>query len=498
MKHAIALGCLPLLATIAVACGEKIIIVHDGPGPQQRAGASSGQIASGEPNGDPDAPWGITDRADPVEYSRTVDRVVNMVNDGDLTSRVARRGLSVVNVAWEDTGRNQGSSVGPNISDLSLQVRERGGRSNTAGYANPYNASWSGEYRSSVLPVIRQPNFSDKSADIPADKFFVRVGNERGQSLRTVPLTEMLSNLRSYVSLPSSISGDANLLASRDTHFLVSAQAVFLPIPKTGKAEFNPVLFNYQSSPNHPAVLTILVTRQGTSVAVIENRGEDATGAGWGQELYFNANGQRSALTAERKSDVVARIESQGGPKTEDDKTAIARGADLLFLIQVPLVYARPRPHHVYYDSVGSGSDGYAPSGAAAGPTPTMAPPAKAAPFQSPKSEASADKRRSAPRDEESDMEQAVLGHGPNLGPVSEGRNLRLTRDTRFPIRVTVQFYKATSNGVISDVDLDGIAKSLGSVYEHADYVGSLVVPDGDPRRPTAWQRPMPREWFPW
>ena len=98
---------------------------------------------------------------------------------------------------------------------------------------------------------------------------------------------------------------------------------------------------------------------------------------------------------------------------------------------------------------------------------------------------------------ESSDVEQAVLGHGPNLGPYSEGSGVRLVRDPKFPIRVTVQFYKATSNGVVSESDLDGIAKSIGSVYEHADYVGSLVIPEGDPRRPTAWQT-IPGEWFPW
>jgi hypothetical protein len=98
---------------------------------------------------------------------------------------------------------------------------------------------------------------------------------------------------------------------------------------------------------------------------------------------------------------------------------------------------------------------------------------------------------------EESDVEQAVLGHGPNLGPYNEGRGLKLVRDPKFPVRVTVQFYKATSNGVVNEADLDGIAKSIGSVYEHADFVGSLVVPEGDARRPTAWQK-IPREWFPW
>ena len=98
---------------------------------------------------------------------------------------------------------------------------------------------------------------------------------------------------------------------------------------------------------------------------------------------------------------------------------------------------------------------------------------------------------------EMSDVEQAVLGHGPNLGPYNEGHRLRLERDPSFPVRITVQFYKATSNGIASDFDLDSIARSIGSVYEHADFVGSLVLPEGDPRRPTAWQR-VPHEWFPW
>jgi hypothetical protein len=41
------------------------------------------------------------------------------------------------------------------------------------------------------------------------------------------------------------------------------------------------------------------------------------------------------------------------------------------------------------------------------------------------------------------------------------------------------------------------VARSLGSVYEHAEFAGSLVVPPGDPRRPTDWQR-MPPGWLPW
>jgi hypothetical protein len=98
---------------------------------------------------------------------------------------------------------------------------------------------------------------------------------------------------------------------------------------------------------------------------------------------------------------------------------------------------------------------------------------------------------------ESSDVEQAVLGHGKVEGKFTEGRARKLERDPRFPVRVTVQFYKATSNGVVSEADLDAIARTIGGVYEHADFVGSLVVPEGDPRRPTAWQT-MPAGWFSW
>jgi hypothetical protein len=424
------------------------------------APAETSQVAEESAAEEP-GEWGIVNRPRP-DYAQVIASVANMVGDGAVQSGATRRGLAVQNVNWEDTGRAMGSALGPNISDLTLQVRRRDA---------------SGQFVSSLMPVIRFPNFTDRTGDIPADRFFVRVGNEhKGEHLRSIALTELLKDLKSYASLPSSIRGSGNLLAARDSHFLVSAQAVFLPIPRDGKAEFNPVLFNYQSAPGSPAVLSILVTRQGTSVSVIENKPEESASAvGWGQELYFNNGGQRTAFTAERKSDVEARINGQGGPRTEDDKSALQRGADVLFLIQVPLMHANqgvlggPLP--------------------AAGPWPVggaAAPAAKAAP---------ADDMDGAKK--KSDVEQAVLGHGPNLGPFNEGHGLRLTRDPTFPIRVTVQFYKATSNGVVSEKDLDGIAKSIGSVYEHADFVGSLVMPDGDAKRPTAWQK-VPGQWFPW
>jgi hypothetical protein len=457
---------LASIVALSLGCGSERVIVVMQPTPAGTAATPPGSpTAAPQTVAGDDPAWGIRERGDNgPDYARVVDKVVNMVGDPQVTSGASRRGLSVVNVMWEDTGRAEGSALGPNISDLTLQVRRR---------------DEGGRFVQALMPVIRFPNFNDRTGDIPADRFFVRVGNEKQDGgLRSVPLTAVLKDIKAFASIPGSILGSGNMLAARDSHFLVSAQAVFLPIPKEGKAEFNPVLFNYQSAPGFPAVLSILVTREGTSVSVIENRSEDRTTQGMGQEIYFNNKSQRTAFTAERKSDVEARIAAQGGPKTEADRSALAKGADVLFLIQVPLVHANR--------GLLGGALPPAPSAAWGGGGPGGT-----------KGSAAPTKKMKAAEDEKSDVEQAVLGHGPNLGPFNEGHGLRLVRDPKFPIRITVQFYKATSNGVVSEADLDGIARSIGSVYEHADAVGSLVLPEGDSLRPTAWQK-IPREWFPW
>jgi hypothetical protein len=72
---------------------------------------------------------------------------------------------------------------------------------------------------------------------------------------------------------------------------------------------------------------------------------------------------------------------------------------------------------------------------------------------------------------------------------------LRLERDPRFPVRVTVQFYRATSNGVIDEQDLVDVKRQIDRVYEDGDFVGSLVVPEDGRTRPTEWQR-IRRQWL--
>jgi hypothetical protein len=76
---------------------------------------------------------------------------------------------------------------------------------------------------------------------------------------------------------------------------------------------------------------------------------------------------------------------------------------------------------------------------------------------------------------QKSDVEAAAIGHGEVVGPFTEIDGLDIVRDPRFPIRVTVQFYKATSNGIVSAADMADIAAQVQRVYDDGDYVGSLV-----------------------
>lgn len=364
---------------------------------------------------------------DPAEaraYAQTIRQAAGMVSDPTAQQLAQRHGLSILNVTWEDTGRSKGSSVGPNISDMTIQVGQ------------------------TCMPVIRTPNFEDTTADVALDRFQVMVGNERGQPLRRVSLRELLSNLRRYLSLPTSWGGEGrSLLSERDSHALVSAQACFLPVPKSGSAEFNPVLFNYQSRAGDPAVLTILVTREGTSVTVID----PARGERWGsgQRLFFNQAGQRASFTGQRLSDFKAsgQTATNGAALVKGDP---AGGLNQVLLIQVPLKQKTPPPRQELADCCESA-------------------PAACAPMA---------------RSRGGDVEEAVVGHGKVEGPFTELGGLAIERDERFPIRVTVQLYKATSDGVVNPTDMSTIKEQLDAIYEKGDAVGSLVT-EGQTGRPT-------------
>jgi hypothetical protein len=372
-------------------------------------------------------------------YQQVIQKTQGMVSQPQAQQLASKHGLQVLNVTWEDTGRYKGSSVGPNISDMTIQVQQQDPRTQ--------------QYSLACMPVIRYPNFEDKSADLRPDHFYLLVGNEKGKPTRKVTLTEFLSHIRTYLTDQKSWKGNGqSLLCARDSHVLVSAQACFLPVPKKGIAEFNPVLFNYMSYEGDPAVLTILATREGTSVTVIDNKRDGfKAGATWGQRLFFNQKGQRSSLTGTRMSDYLAGQKTGAGRQDSGGSVQAAgqKGLNMVLLIQVPLKQKKPM---------------------------TFAPLCN-----------DCCKSEGAPASTRSTVEEAVIGHGKVEGPFTEIAGLDITRDEKFPIRVTVQFYKATSDGVVSDGDMNQIAAQIDKVYKNGDYVGSLVTA-GDTGRPTEYE----------
>jgi len=395
--------------------------------------------ALGQRPGDPNQP-----EYDDSAYIEAIRRTAAMTDDPQAQSLAAALGLNIVNVTWEDTGRYKNSSVGPNISDVTIQVMQR----------DPDT----GTYQLSLMPVIRYPNFADLTADISPNDFYLLVGNEKGEALKKVSLRQYLGDIRSYLHEPDSWAGNkTSLLAERDSYVLVSAQAAFLPVPKAGKAEFNPVIFNYPSYQGDPAVLVIVATREGTSATIIDNvRDAFPTGFSWGQRLFFNQSGERASFTGERLSEFTTR---EGLSGVEGPQAAGESGLNMVLVIQVPLKQKQPM-------MVGGAVE---ESMAFAAPMLAM----------------------------KSDVEAAVIGHGAVEGPFTEIDGLAIERDHRFPIRVTVQFYKATSNGIVTEADVQAIADQIQRVYQEADYAGSLVIA-GETGRPTEYDGPKeePPGWW--
>ena len=384
-----------------------------------------------------------------VAFREAVEKTAAMAADKRTQKLAAARGLEVVNLTWEDTGRFKGSAVGPNISDMTIQVHAPAVRG--------------GGVTARAMPVIRHPNFSDKTADIDPRQFTLLVGNEKGRPVRRITLEEFLKSPVNYLNNPASWkTGKPKSLHApkRDARVLVSAQAAFLPVPRTGKAVFNPVLFNYQSRSGDPAVLTVLATREGTSVTVIDNqRDAFSEGSAWGQRLFFNANGQRASLTGERLSD----FQQSSGTGAASVAAAGEAGLNMVLLIQIPLKQKQLLPESI--------------NGLLA--VPVMPPPAPGT-FGA-----------------KSDVEAAVIGHGELEGPFTEIDGQQIERHPDYPVRVTVQFYKATSNGVVDSADLDEIKAQIDRVYSDADYVGSLVTA-GDTGRVTEHGGPkvQPPGWW--
>jgi len=336
----------------------------------------------------------------------------------------------------------------------------------------------------SALPLIRYPNYEDLTWDVPIEKIPLVVGNEIGGKLYTITLKEYLDHFRMYLSKPDQWAGNkTTLLADRDSHVIMSSQACFLPVPKGDEATFNVSIYNYQSYESNPAVLAITATSQGTSAQIVDQSGYR------GQKLYFNKNGQRASFIGQRLSD----NRKERGVSVEGEMTQQEKQQNMIMIIQVPLKQkARPMRDLGWDCDEDLQINGY---GGAMLECESVKCCSVVPPSSMP------EMKRRVIR-EEADVEEAIIRVGETEGEFREVGGIEIERDTRFPVRVTLQFYKSTANGVINDKAVKTIATQIEMSRKNADFVGSLVVTPGDTGRPTEHKpvTPAPRrtpDWWP-
>lgn len=355
------------------------------------------------------------------EQKEVIQKVMRMSRYDHMAQKIAKRyGMNISNVTWEDCARNKQSCVGPCICDMTLEVS----------FDNAIHK----------LPVIRYPNYEDLTWDIPMEKIFLMVGNETGEEeLRRVSLKEYLDTVITKRSL---------FCKEKDSHVLVSAQSCMLPAAPGTEPTFNVALYSYQSHNSDPAVLTIIASAQGSSAQTIG----DST-----EKLYFNKNGRKASFVGQRLKD----NRKERGVALEGAMTKEEKEANVIMMIQVPLKQKiRPITRGV---SGGSG----VPKTACMMMNSTTSYSWNSSPELYDFSDYEGD----------DDMEDVIVKvSDKDEGPFPSVGEKDLTRDERYPIRVTLQFYKATSDGYINNKTMETISEQFQESQKDADFIGSLVT----------------------
>lgn len=348
--------------------------------------------------------------------------VANLVNNTNTTSLLNSNGLVANLVAWEDTARSKDSCWGPNISDMTLTV---------------------GQTR---MPIIRKPNHADVTSDTPIEAFSLFDG-------------ERVVSLKEYLQKIPNKSSFLNLLHDRDSVILTSSQCCVLPVHSDANTEFAVQLYNYQSSLDNPAVMTVLVSRDGVSTQVVTKSNE---------KLYFNDHGKSRSFYVNRLEKArtlaghsKARVDSFQEMSQEEQMD------NTLMVFQIPLKQ-KPRM------STRGGSVPYSYGIMLDG-------------FKQPANECC---RSSAPRQTKGmDMGQLGLGSTNGVFPALDGTFYE--RDDRFPIRCTIQYYRVTDQDYITEKDVLDIASQLSKPFK-GRVSGSLVCGTSDRKTEPIIVEPKP------
>lgn len=329
-----------------------------------------------------------------------------------MQSLLSSYGLNLTTVSWEDTARSKNSCWGPNISDMTLRSNGKD------------------------CKVIRRPNFADVSVDHPLTNFNVTVENENNTELRRIGLREYLNTLK--------------ITTTTDEQILCSTQACILE-GDSGDIPFNVRLYNYQTTQEHPAVLVIISTNQGTSAQVLDAKTTD---------ILFNKNGRAHDFIAERLKEERIRL----GKSLEQPMSADEKERNVVFIYQVPLKVprrTRALAETLCFDSFEVEDQGYMMTNQAY----------------------SATLERCATT--KKGFDNAMLKVSSNdKGEFKGTQNKTLVRDESYPIRCTLQYYWITDTmDKMTEPLVKTMSEQLEKFYQNSANKSSLVM--GLTDRPT-------------
>lgn len=315
-------------------------------------------------------------------------------------------------VSWEDTARNKNSSWGPNISDMTLKLKD-----------------------GTRMPMIRKPNFADMTYDVDISKFKLPLHNIGIKKI--VSLKEYLKDISKYVDNPNVSS----MLLDRDEKILTQVQTCVLKSDQK-EVEFNVHLYNYQTVKENPKVLTILVSKNGTSTQVLSTE----------KDLYFNDNGKSHYFKAERLGDVRLKQGKSGNSVTNyKDMSDEEKLDNCLMVIQVPLKDNPDYKPLARFCSFGSDEEGDEEC-------------------------FSIKKMRGGARSLSRGMDMAVLSKGTEKGKYVGTGTTKLMRDENYPIRCTYQYYRVTDEENLTEDLVKNIVEQLDNINNIATESGSLVM----------------------
>ena len=446
----------------------------------------------------------------------------NLLNARKLADR---HGLAITAVTWEDNGRSKHSVLGPCITDMTLLSSSHG---------------------SLAMPVVRPPNYEDLTWDVPMEKIQLMVGNAHGEPLRQVSLRDFLASVDQHLTRPLDWqAATGSLLApERDAHVIMSAQACFLPMPQRDgdMDEFNVAVRHYQSSPHAPGMLVLVATNDGTSVHVTTGGVDKLWFNRKGERCPFTVQrlgawrvqhgraDDGSAMKADERvknaivvvqvplkrpnvplhwSSVMGLLTTPPKPTMQKEPTPPWAPAPPFSFGGVPPPSPTPvsTPAKVSEPTFWNGTK-YPPAGIdwedanmdASKLEPEVAYDSwrEEAPesddggfdlFGNEAADATPDpvpeerpKQQQQPPPQRA-VENAIVGVGEPSGPFLDLPGpMKLERDARFPVRVTLQYYKTSSTGECTEEAMAEIAEQMREARRYAERLGSLVVTDHSDR----------------